>query len=177
MGTNSTEISKDSSTNHPWKVFTSPTAVTLPSAAVLVEFFVWSVNWNIFRKKISNKIEPKLNFLQKKGNIDTDNSCSYLWRSGCCRFMDSIAPKYEACFVPMQLFPASCLYAFISFTFQGLIRYRSFWSGRTQEALVKTIKYSKFWIILVIPVYVTLPYFLSYLTIPYLLPHLTSPYV
>ncbi len=44
------------------------------------------------------------------------------------------------------------LYAFISFTFQGWIRYRSFCSGRTRGALVKTIKYSKLQIILVIPV-------------------------
>ncbi len=42
----------------------------------------------------------------------------------------------------------SFLYAFISFTFQGWIRYRSFCSGRTLGALVKTVKYSKFRIIL-----------------------------
>ncbi len=98
------------------------------------------------------------------------------------------------------------LYAFISFTFQGWIRYRSFCSGRTPGALVKTITYSKFRIILFIPVcnltlhltflpylticrtlpyrmsYLTLPYVLpyftvSYLTIPYVLPHLTLPYI
>ncbi len=49
-------------------------------------------------------------------------------------------------------------------------------------ALVKTIQYSKFRIIPVIPVcnltlHLTLPYHKSYLTIPYVLPHLTLPYV
>ncbi len=50
-----------------------------------------------------------------------------------------------------NLITARCLkflYAFISFTFQDWIRYQSFCSGRTPGALVKTIKYSKFWIIL-----------------------------
>ncbi len=64
------------------------------------------------------------------------------------------------------------LYTFISFTFQGWIRYRPFCCGRTPGALVKTIKYLKFRIILIIPVYnltlhLTLPYFLPYLTLPY----------
>ncbi len=54
---------------------------------------------------------------------------------------------------------------------------RSFCSGRTPEALVKTINYSKFRIILVIPVCnltlpFTLPYFLLYLS-----PYLTFPYI
>ncbi len=72
------------------------------------------------------------------------------------------------------------LYAFISFTFQGWIRYPLFFSGRTLGALVKTIKCSKFWII-VIPVCnltlpLTLPYFLLYL-FPYLIIHLILPYL
>ncbi len=46
----------------------------------------------------------------------------------------------------MFVFPF--LYAFISFTFQGWIRYGSFYSGRTPGALVKIIEYSKFLIIL-----------------------------
>ncbi len=80
--------------------------------------------------------------------------------------------------------PFALLYAFISLTFQGWIWYRSFCSGRTPEALVKTIKYSNFRIILVIPVrnltlHLTLPY-LPYLTIPcrvsYLTLCLTLPY-
>ncbi len=89
------------------------------------------------------------------------------------------------------------LYTFISFTFQGWIRYRSFCSGRTPGALVKTIKYLKFRIILVIPIcnltlHLTLPYFLLYLsirptlpyrmsyltfTLPYVLPYHTLPYL
>ncbi len=74
------------------------------------------------------------------------------------------------------------LYALISFTFQGWILYRSFCSGRTPEALVKTIKYLKFKIILVIPVCnltlpLTLPYHMSCLTLPYLTSYLTLPYV
>ncbi len=69
-----------------------------------------------------------------------------------------------------------------------------FCSGRTPGALVKTIKYSKFQIILFISVcnftfYLTLPYILpyltlrltlhyltSYLTLPYVLPYFTLPY-
>ncbi len=81
------------------------------------------------------------------------------------------------------------LYAFISFTFQGWIQYRSFCTGRTPGALVKTIKYSKFWNILVISVcnltlpltlHLTLPYHTSYLTLHYLtLPYhtLSEPYI
>ncbi len=70
----------------------------------------------------------------------------------------------------------SFLYAFISFTFQGWIRYQSFCSGRTLGALMKTMKYLKFRIILVITVCnLTLP-----LTLPHILPyislHLTSHY-
>ncbi len=111
----------------------------------------------------------------------------------------SVTYKNE-CFPNIALF----LYTFISFTFQVLIRYRSFCSGRTPRALIKTIKYSNYWIILgitgknhskfqiilVIPgckltlnltlpyfFYLTLPYVLPYHTIPYVLPHLTLPYV
>ncbi len=70
------------------------------------------------------------------------------------------------------------LYAFISFTFQGWIRYQSFCSKRTPGALVKTMKYLKFRIILVIPVCnFTLPYLLPYLTLPHINLHLTLPYV
>ncbi len=54
-------------------------------------------------------------------------------------------PRFSVCVSP---FRARYLYAFISFTFQGWIRYRSGCSGRTPGALVKTIKYSKFRIIL-----------------------------
>ncbi len=67
------------------------------------------------------------------------------------------------------------LYAFISFTFQGWIRYQLFCSGRTPGALVKTIKYSKSRIILVIPVSnLTLLLTLN-LTLSYVLPYLTLP--
>ncbi len=74
------------------------------------------------------------------------------------------------------------LYTFTSFTFQGWIRYRSFCSGRTPGALVKTIKYSKFRIILIIPVGnltlpLTLPYHTSYLTIRHITLHLTLHYL
>ncbi len=77
---------------------------------------------------------------------------------------------------------ADFLYAFISFTFQGWIRYQSFCSGRTPGMLVKTMKYLKFQIILVIPVckltlLLTLPSFtLPYLTLPYLTLHYLTSY-
>ncbi len=70
------------------------------------------------------------------------------------------------------------LYAFISFTFQGWIRYQSFCSGRTPGVLVKTIKYLKFQIILVILVCnLTLPLILPSLLLYLALPHITLPYL
>ncbi len=95
------------------------------------------------------------------------------------------------------------LYAFISFTFQGWIWYRSFCFGRAPGARGKTVKYSKFQIILGsasknyqifeisnqvcnLTLHLTLPYFLPYLTIRLTLlyrmsyltsPHLTLPYL
>ncbi len=87
----------------------------------------------------------------------------------------------------VELYHGLFLYAFISFTFQGWIRYWSFCSGRTPGTLVKTIIYSKFRIILVIPVcnltlhrwrltlpYLTLPYLTLCLTLSYILPYLRS---
>ncbi len=73
------------------------------------------------------------------------------------------------------------LYTFISFTFQGWIRYQSFCSGRILGALVKTMKYLKFRIILVIPVRnlalpLTFPSFLPYFTSYFTLPYFTIPY-
>ncbi len=78
----------------------------------------------------------------------------------------------------------------ISFTFQSWILYPSFCSGRMPGALVKTSKYSKFRIILGIPVRnftlpLTLPYFIRstlpyltfYLTLCLTLPYLTLPYL
>ncbi len=78
------------------------------------------------------------------------------------------------------------LYTFISITFQGWIQYRSFCSGRTMGALVKTIKYSSMcnltlpltllYSLLYLLPYLT-SYFTSYLTLPYILPYLTLPYI
>ncbi len=71
-----------------------------------------------------------------------------VWRISTC--IEVLKKKHKVRlldFVPKQW---SFLYAFIWFTFQGWIQYRSFCSGRTLGVLVKTIKYSKFWIILLI---------------------------
>ncbi len=62
--------------------------------------------------------------------------------------MQKISVKMTFYFSIFKLSILDCLYAFISFTFQGCIRYRLFCCGRTLVAPVKTIQYSKFQIIL-----------------------------
>ncbi len=103
--------------------------------------------------------------------------CFYLLLQVCFCFI--IGHPLLNIFGPVSTQVCLFLYTFISFTFQGRNRYRSFCSGRTLGALVKTIKYSKLrsfiLVILVcnLTLHLTLPYFLPYLTIPYVLPHLT----